>query len=68
MTKPKAKVKEKEKAPEKALPRFSKKKILTLDRYAKRRDLLTALLKDDKFYTFHDVDKLLNDFLKGKVK
>lgn len=47
---------------------FSKQKILTLKRYTKRRDLLTALLKDGERYTLDQVDGLMDDFMKGKVK
>lgn len=48
---------------------FSKQKVLTLKRYAKRRDLLSALLKDGGDYTLDQVDGLINDFFKkGKVK
>lgn len=47
---------------------FPKSRLLTFGRYANRRDLLTALLDDGKEYTFEQVDKLLDDFLKkGKV-
>lgn len=47
---------------------FPKFRLLTFERYAHRRDLLTALLDEGKEYTFEQVDKLLDDFLKkGKV-
>lgn len=47
---------------------FSKPKLLTLKRYAKRRDLLSALLKDGETYTLDQVDGLISNFMKGKVK
>lgn len=47
---------------------FSKQQILTFERYAKRRDLLSVLLKDDKSYTSDQVDSLIEEFMKGKVK
>lgn len=47
---------------------FSKNQVLTFDRYANRRDLLSALLKDEKKYTIDQVDKLIQNFMKGKVK
>jgi len=47
---------------------FSKSKLLTLKRYAKRRDLLKALLKDGETYTLDQVDALIGKFMKGKVK
>lgn len=46
---------------------FSKNKVLTLNRYAGRRDLLSVLLKDGKTYTQGQVDSLIQEFMKGKV-
>lgn len=47
---------------------FSKNKVLTLKRYAGRRDLLAVLLKDGKTYTLDQVDGLIQNFMtKGKV-
>ncbi len=47
---------------------FTKNTILKSDRYAKRRDLLSVLLSEEETYTMEQVDKLLDDFMKGKVK
>lgn len=47
---------------------FSKAKILTMRRFAKRRDLLSVLLKENQQYTIEQVNNLINDHLKGKVK
>lgn len=49
---------------------FQKAHILTFKRYAKRRDLLKALLDDEREYTLNEVDGLIQDFMtpKGKVK
>ncbi len=47
---------------------FSKQKVLSLQRYANRRDLLSVLLNDGENYTLDQVDSLVNDFMKGKVK
>lgn len=48
---------------------FSKAKVLTLGRYAGRRDLLAQLLKDGEYYTLEQVDGLIQNFMKkGKVK
>lgn len=44
---------------------FSKRKLLTLRRYAGRRDLLSALLKEDQNYTLEQVERLLQNFMKG---
>ena len=49
-------------------PVFDKAKVLTLNRYAGRRDLLSVLLKDGEEYTTDQVDGLIEKFLKGKVK
>lgn len=50
------------------VPVFTKRNILTFKRYAKRRDLLSVLLKDGEEYTKEQVDSLLQDFFKkGKV-
>lgn len=47
---------------------FPKEQVLTFRRYADRRDLLSVLLEDGKEYTFDQIDGLINDFMKGKVK
>ena len=58
-----------EAAPAKNKVVFSKAKVLTLNRYAGRRDLLAQLLKDGKDYTLDQVDALIQNFMKkGKVK
>lgn len=43
-------------------PGFTKRNILTFQRYAKRRDLLSVLLEDGKEYTMEQVDSLLQNF------
>lgn len=48
-------------------PAFPKERILTFQRYAKRRDLLSVLLEDGKEYTHDQIDGLIKDFMKGKV-
>ena len=37
-------------------------------RYRGQRDLLGALLKEDKSYTFTEVDERIERFMKGKVE
>lgn len=44
---------------------FAKRRILKMKRYAKRRDLLSVLLDDEKMYTLDQVDGLIDDFMKG---
>lgn len=50
------------------VPVFTKRNILTFQRYAKRRDLLSILLKDGQEYTHDQVQNLIDNFMKGKVK
>lgn len=47
---------------------FEKSQLLGSAKYAKRRDLLNSLLKDGEKYTFSQVDELVENFMKGKVK
>lgn len=47
---------------------FTKEKIIKFKRYSNRIDLLNALLDDNKAYTTDEVDALINNFMKGKVK
>ena len=59
----------KEDPPAKKAPEYTKEHILTFRQYAKRRDLLSVLLKDEKRYTKEQVDKILQKFMKKeKVK
>lgn len=51
-----------------ASPVFSKQNILTFRRYAERRDLLSVLLEEGKMYTIDQVDDLIGQFMKGKVR
>ena len=48
--------------------KFNKVQILASAQYANRRDLVDALLEDEKQYTKKEVDELINKFMKGKVK
>ena len=45
-------------------PMFSKEQILASARFANRRDLVDALLDEDKSYTMKTVEK----YMKGQVK
>lgn len=49
-------------------PAFTKDQLLTFDKYRGRRDLLGALLEDGRGYTYAEVDALVDNFMKGKVK
>jgi len=48
--------------------KFSKVQILASAQYANRRDLVDALLDDNKKYTKAEVDQLVDKFMKGQVK
>ena len=48
--------------------KYNKKELLESNKYANRKDLLRVLLKDEQVYSFAQVDKILSDFMKGKVK
>jgi hypothetical protein len=47
---------------------FTKEKILNFKKYSHRIDLLNVLLDDGKAYTTDEVDALIDNFMKGKVK
>jgi hypothetical protein len=47
---------------------FSKEQIISSKRYSDRKDLVQILLKDNEKYNFSEVDSLINEFMKGKVK
>lgn len=48
--------------------RYPKDKLLESKQYKNRQDALSFLLTDGETYTLQQVEKLLADFLKGKVK
>ncbi|MBD5082134.1 MAG: hypothetical protein HDT44_10290 [Ruminococcaceae bacterium] len=48
--------------------RFSKWQLLGSERFSGRRDLLTALLSEEKVYSVFEAEKIIEKFLKGKVK
>lgn len=47
---------------------YTKQQILASKRFAKRRDLVGALLNDDELYTVNQVDTAIAHYMKGKVK
>ena len=47
---------------------FTKEQIAASQRYADRKDLVNAVLADGKKYTFQDVEKTIESYMKGKVK
>jgi len=59
--------KKKSKSVEEIKVSFSKSQILNSSRYADKRDVLHAILDDDKRYKLNEIDKLISDFLKKEV-
>lgn len=47
---------------------FTKQQIINSKKYLDRKDVLNVLLKDDTSYTFKEVDKLIDSFMKKEVK
>lgn len=47
--------------------KYTKEQIVTSKRFANNVDLLNALLKDNKKYTLKEVDKIIENYMKGKV-
>lgn len=48
--------------------KFTKKQFVNSQRFAKRRDLVNALLDDDETYSIEEVELKINNFLTGKNK
>lgn len=46
---------------------FSKEQLIFAERYAGRRDLLNALLEDNKTYTVEQVDALIESYYKKPI-
>ncbi|HJF36940.1 MAG TPA: hypothetical protein K8U79_13060 [Clostridium perfringens] len=46
---------------------FSKEQILKSNRFKDKRDILSALLEDDKKYKLSDVESMIVDFLNKEV-
>lgn len=44
---------------------YTKAQIYKAKRYMNKKDIITVMLEDDKRYTFDQVDKLIEQFLKG---
>ncbi len=48
--------------------KFSKKQFVNSKKFAKRKDIVNALLEEDKEYSIVEVESIINDFLYGKKK
>lgn len=53
---------------EKEIPKFSKEAIINSKTFKPSKDALNVILKDEEKYSINEVTKLLDDFMKGKVK
>ncbi len=53
---------------EKAAKKYSKEQLMQSERYGKQRDLLNALLEDNKQYTFDEVEEKIKTFNTKEVK
>ena len=49
-------------------PKFSKVELLNAKRFRNERDLVSALLKDGVEYTISEVEIMIAEYMKGKVK
>lgn len=50
------------------LSMFTKSQIINSKKYRNRRDLLTAILQEDKNYSVEHVNTLIDKFMKSEVK
>lgn len=57
----------KTKSADKAETRFAKEQLLKAKRYREDRDILTVLLSENDFYTFNEVDTIINNFKEREV-
>lgn len=52
---------------EQTKPVFSKEQLVICGKYCNRKDLINALLDNDKKYTIEQVDNMIEKFMKGRV-
>ena len=57
-----------EKTQGKAAQNFTKEQLLACAKYGARKDIMDALLDENKKYTKAEADTLLEKYMKGKVK
>ena len=48
--------------------KFKKQELLQAECYPGKRDLVSALLEDDREYSLSEVDAAIEKFMKGKVR
>lgn len=51
----------------KKAPTFTKKQLANSRRFARRKDLVNALLEDDKRYTIAETNAIIYNYLKKEV-
>lgn len=49
-------------------PKFSKEALVNSKRFRNERDIVSALLMDNVEYSVSEVDSMIADYMKGKVK
>lgn len=49
-------------------PKFTKEQLIKSKMYRHQIDILKIVLKENETYSIPETDKLINDFLKRKVK
>lgn len=49
-------------------PKFPKEALVNSKRFRNERDIVSALLKDDVDYTVPEVEGMITEYMKGKVK
>lgn len=47
---------------------FTKNQLILSKKYGDRKDLLNVILEDNKSYSIKEVNKLIDNFMKAKVK
>lgn len=47
---------------------YTKEQVLSSKRYEDKKDAVNVSLKDGKSYSIEEVDELIANFMKGKVK
>lgn len=53
---------------EENVPKFTKEQICSSVKYSKHTDALSVLLKDNVSYSYAEIDEIIENFMKGKVK
>lgn len=47
---------------------FEKEQLIASERFWDKRDLLSALLRENKLYSVSQAEEMINIYMKGKVK